>query len=165
VLARGRAPALAPRGFLLRRRATLVRGPPDADFSPPCFEASGEFAIRAARSFDMPFSFKASYCFSFFTLGRLSGISGSSSPCSLPGIPAAPAGKPGGSVCGRQAGVGAHAVEVDRLRVVRGGRDALDRITLQVARGTVTGLLGPSGSGKSTLMRAIVGTQVVASAR
>lgn len=58
---------------------------------------------------------------------------------------------------------GEHAVEVDRLHVVRGGRDALDRITLDVARGTVTGLLGPSGSGKSTLMRAIVGTQVVAS--
>ena len=58
---------------------------------------------------------------------------------------------------------GAHAVEVDRLHVVRGGRDALDGITLEIARGTVTGLLGPSGSGKSTLMRAIVGTQVVAS--
>ena len=56
-----------------------------------------------------------------------------------------------------------HAVEVDRLHVVRGGRNALDGITLDVARGTVTGLLGPSGSGKSTLMRAIVGTQVVAS--
>jgi ABC-2 type transport system ATP-binding protein len=55
------------------------------------------------------------------------------------------------------------AVEVDRLHVVRGGRDALDRITLDVARGTVTGLLGPSGSGKSTLMRAIVGTQIVSS--
>jgi ABC-2 type transport system ATP-binding protein len=58
---------------------------------------------------------------------------------------------------------GAHAVEVERLHVVRGGRDALDGITLEVVRGTVTGLLGPSGSGKSTLMRAIVGTQVVAS--
>jgi ABC-2 type transport system ATP-binding protein len=57
----------------------------------------------------------------------------------------------------------AHAVEVNRLHVVRGGRDALDGITLEVARGAVTGLLGPSGSGKSTLMRAIVGTQVVAS--
>ncbi len=56
-----------------------------------------------------------------------------------------------------------HAVEVDRLHVVRGGRDALDRITLAVRAGAVTGLLGPSGSGKSTLMRAIVGTQVVAS--
>jgi ABC-2 type transport system ATP-binding protein len=56
-----------------------------------------------------------------------------------------------------------HAVEVDRLHVARGGRDALDRITLDVRHGTVTGLLGPSGSGKSTLMRAIVGTQIVAS--
>jgi ABC-2 type transport system ATP-binding protein len=58
---------------------------------------------------------------------------------------------------------GEHAVTVDRLHVVRGGRDALDRITLDVSARTVTGLLGPSGSGKSTLMRAIVGTQVVAS--
>lgn len=58
---------------------------------------------------------------------------------------------------------GEHAVEVDRLHVVRGERDALDRITLDVGRGSLTGLLGPSGSGKSTLMRAIVGTQVVAS--
>ncbi len=58
---------------------------------------------------------------------------------------------------------GEHAVAVDRLHVVRGGRDALDRITLAVRAGAVTGLLGPSGSGKSTLMRAIVGTQVVAS--
>ena len=55
------------------------------------------------------------------------------------------------------------AVEVNRLRVVRGGRDALAGVTLDVRRGTVTGLLGPSGSGKSTLMRAIVGTQVVES--
>ena len=55
------------------------------------------------------------------------------------------------------------AVEVHRLRVVRGGRDALAGVTLDVRRGTVTGLLGPSGSGKSTLMRAIVGTQVVES--
>jgi ABC-2 type transport system ATP-binding protein len=55
------------------------------------------------------------------------------------------------------------AVEVDRLHVVRGGRDALDHLTVGVTSGTVTGLLGPSGSGKSTLMRAIVGVQVVAS--
>ena len=56
-----------------------------------------------------------------------------------------------------------HAVAVDRLHVVRGGRDALDRVSLRVRAATVTGLLGPSGGGKSTLMRAIVGTQVVAS--
>jgi hypothetical protein len=48
--------------------------PPDPDFRPPLLEAPGEFAIRAARSFDIPFLFSASYCFSFLTLGRFSGI-------------------------------------------------------------------------------------------
>ena len=54
------------------------------------------------------------------------------------------------------------AVEVDRLRVVRGGKTVLPGITVGVEAGTVTGLLGPSGSGKTTLMRAIVGVQRVA---
>lgn len=52
---------------------------------------------------------------------------------------------------------------VDRLRVVRGRRTALDDVSLRIARGTITGLLGPSGCGKTTLMRSIVGTQVIAS--
>ena len=34
-------------------------------------------------------------------------------------------------------------------------------MSLEVAAGTVTGLLGPSGSGKTTLLRAIVGVQIV----
>ncbi len=51
---------------------------------------------------------------------------------------------------------------MDRLRVVRGGRVALDDVSLAVPSGSVTGLLGPSGGGKSTMMRAIVGVQVVA---
>ncbi|MCG7593378.1 ABC transporter ATP-binding protein [Mycobacterium sp. PSTR-4-N] len=54
------------------------------------------------------------------------------------------------------------AIDVDDLYVRRGGRTAVDHVTLRVARGTITGLLGPSGCGKSTLMRSIVGTQVVA---
>lgn len=54
------------------------------------------------------------------------------------------------------------AVRVRGLRVVRGGREVLPGIDLDVARGTVTGLLGPSGCGKTTLMRAVVGVQVVA---
>ncbi len=44
---------------------------------------------------------------------------------------------------------------------MRGGRVALDGVSLAVRRGAVTGLLGPSGSGKSTLMRAVVGVQRV----
>jgi ABC-2 type transport system ATP-binding protein len=54
------------------------------------------------------------------------------------------------------------AIDVRGLDVVRGGRRVLSGVTLEVAAGTVTGLLGPSGSGKTTLMRAIVGVQIVA---
>lgn len=54
------------------------------------------------------------------------------------------------------------AVVVDGLRVVRGGREVVRGVCFEVARGTVTGLLGPNGCGKSTLLRAIVGVQVVA---
>ena len=53
------------------------------------------------------------------------------------------------------------AVEIEGLRVVRGGRLVLD-LSLRVEAGVVTGLLGPSGSGKTTLMRALVGVQRVA---
>lgn len=62
------------------------------------------------------------------------------------------------SLCGH---VSDTAIEIEDLRVVRGGRPVLDGIGLRVARGSVTGLLGPSGCGKSTLMRAIVGVQIV----
>jgi ABC-2 type transport system ATP-binding protein len=55
--------------------------------------------------------------------------------------------------------IGELAVQVDRLRVERGGRVVLEELSVEVACGTVTGLLGPSGSGKTTLMRAIVGVQ------
>jgi ABC-2 type transport system ATP-binding protein len=57
----------------------------------------------------------------------------------------------------------ADAVAVEGLRVRRGGRLALDGLTVSVAAGRVTGLLGPSGSGKTTLIRAIVGVQIVES--
>jgi ABC-2 type transport system ATP-binding protein len=59
----------------------------------------------------------------------------------------------------------ASAIDVQALFVARGGAQALDGISLQVAVGSVTGLLGPSGSGKSTLLRSVVGVQKVASGR
>ncbi|MEU1982849.1 ABC transporter ATP-binding protein [Nocardia sp. NPDC019395] len=54
------------------------------------------------------------------------------------------------------------AVEVRGLTVRRGKREVLHDISLNIPRGSITGLLGPSGCGKTTLMRSIVGTQVVA---
>jgi ABC-type cobalamin/Fe3+-siderophores transport system ATPase subunit len=53
------------------------------------------------------------------------------------------------------------AIDVEGLRVVRGGTVALDDLSLSVRGACVTGLLGPSGSGKTTLMRAVVGVQLV----
>jgi ABC-2 type transport system ATP-binding protein len=57
----------------------------------------------------------------------------------------------------------AAAISVEALRVRRGGKLALDGLTVEVSGGLVTGLLGPSGSGKTTLIRAIVGVQIVES--
>lgn len=59
----------------------------------------------------------------------------------------------------------AAAVEVEHLRVVRGGNVVLPDISLTLQPGSVTGLLGPSGCGKTTLIRAIVGVQVVQGGR
>ncbi len=55
------------------------------------------------------------------------------------------------------------AVSTEHLRVIRGKRPALHDFSVEIAQGTITGLLGPSGCGKTTLMRCIVGTQVVTS--
>jgi ABC-2 type transport system ATP-binding protein len=52
-------------------------------------------------------------------------------------------------------------IVIDHLRVVRGKRPAIDDLSVQIARGTISGLLGPSGCGKTTLMRSIVGTQII----
>ena len=53
-----------------------------------------------------------------------------------------------------------NVVEVRDLVVVRGAREVLPGISLDVPSG-VTGLLGPSGCGKTTLMRCLVGAQQV----
>lgn len=57
---------------------------------------------------------------------------------------------------------GGPAVDIKKLQVIRGGRPAVQDVTVQIARGSITGLLGPSGCGKTTLMRCVVGTQIVA---
>ncbi|HEY7052410.1 MAG TPA: ABC transporter ATP-binding protein [Mycobacterium sp.] len=53
------------------------------------------------------------------------------------------------------------AIAIDHLRVIRGKRPAIHNLSVQIPRGTITGLLGPSGCGKTTLMRSIVGTQII----
>ncbi|MEE2852263.1 MAG: ABC transporter ATP-binding protein [Actinomycetota bacterium] len=55
------------------------------------------------------------------------------------------------------------AVRIEHLRVVRGKRPALHDFSVQIAGGSITGLLGPSGCGKTTLIRCIVGTQIITS--
>jgi ABC-2 type transport system ATP-binding protein len=57
------------------------------------------------------------------------------------------------------------AIEIDDLRVRRGGHEAVRVPHLEVGAGAVTGLMGPSGCGKTTLMRTIVGVQRVAAGR
>ena len=51
------------------------------------------------------------------------------------------------------------AIELEQLRIVRGGNTVLDDVTVSVSEGIITGLLGPSGCGKTTLMRTVVGNQ------
>jgi len=60
--------------FVLESDRTVVppceddeRELPECEFSPPFLDAPGLFAIFAARSFDIPLSLSASYCFSFLT--------------------------------------------------------------------------------------------------
>ncbi|HEY2786596.1 MAG TPA: metal ABC transporter ATP-binding protein [Fimbriiglobus sp.] len=46
---------------------------------------------------------------------------------------------------------------VRSLRVVRGGRPILDRISAEITRGQITAVIGLNGSGKSTFLRTLLG--------
>jgi putative thiamine transport system ATP-binding protein len=49
-------------------------------------------------------------------------------------------------------------LRIGGLRIAIGGRVLFERFDLEVARGTITTIMGPSGSGKSTLLSWICGT-------
>ena len=57
----------------------------------------------------------------------------------------------------------AAAIRVRDLTVVRSRRLVLDRLSLDVRQGSITGLVGPSGCGKTTLIRCLAGVQLIRS--
>jgi ABC-2 type transport system ATP-binding protein len=51
----------------------------------------------------------------------------------------------------------ATAVRFEDVTVEIGKRTILDRVSLDISRGEITGILGPNGAGKTTLLRSILG--------
>lgn len=50
-----------------------------------------------------------------------------------------------------------YAVELDRVRLARGGQIILDAISAAIRPGEFIGVFGPNGAGKTTLLRALLG--------
>ena len=50
-----------------------------------------------------------------------------------------------------------YAIQTNQLTRSFGTLKAVDRLTLEVQRGTVFGFLGPNGSGKTTTIRLLLG--------
>ena len=50
-----------------------------------------------------------------------------------------------------------NAIQVDQLTRSFGDLKAVNRLTLEIPRGTVFGFLGPNGSGKTTTIRLLLG--------
>ncbi|WP_323098725.1 ABC transporter ATP-binding protein [Intrasporangium sp. YIM S08009] len=60
---------------------------------------------------------------------------------------------------------GGAALSLERVAVRRAGRVVLDRVDLEVARGSVTALMGRNGAGKSTLLGAVAAQHRLAGGR
>jgi ABC-type branched-subunit amino acid transport system ATPase component/ABC-type branched-subunit amino acid transport system permease subunit len=61
------------------------------------------------------------------------------------------------SVPDRPANANGFLLEANKLVMQFGGLKALNEVSLQIAKGTVHGLIGPNGSGKSTMMNVLTG--------
>ncbi len=81
---------------------------------------------------------------------------------------AAPSAPPSGRQRGEDGGRDEHdgsLLRCEGLHVVRGGKEILRWVDIEVRGGTVLAVLGPSGAGKSTLFRTLVGELPAASGR
>ena len=52
------------------------------------------------------------------------------------------------------------SIVIENLTKSYGSQKALDRVSLEIKSGQITGLLGPNGAGKSTLMKIITGSVI-----
>ncbi len=57
----------------------------------------------------------------------------------------------------RTAGNGVQMIRIENLTKSFGGIHAVDDVSFEVARGSITGLIGPNGAGKSTLFNMVAG--------
>ncbi len=61
--------------------------------------------------------------------------------------------------------IGGEMIQVENLHKHFGGFRAVDGASLEIAKGTITGLIGPNGAGKSTLFNVIAGVHKPTSGR
>lgn len=77
-----------------------------------------------------------------------------------------PGGRPSREGGGAADGLPAAAITIDGLRkVYKGGKTALDGVSLTIPRGAFFGLLGPNGAGKSTLINIMAGLVIKTAGR